>query len=76
MARLDAATKLEKLYFKSLEFLNQRLDLLRRVFDMLGLVIIPSHPAADRDGQRSSVEAPPFTVSKYVALVARTDGIR
>src|ERR1700738_1858423 len=43
---------------------------------MLGLAVIPSRPAADRDGQRSSVEGPPFTVSKEVALVTRTDGIR
>ena len=41
---------------------------------MLGLAVIPSRPAADRDGQRSSVEGPPFTVSN--ALVTRTDGIR
>jgi hypothetical protein len=76
VVRLDAATKLEQLCFKSLEFPNQRLDLLRRVFDMLGPAVIPSRPAADRDGQGSSVEGPPFTVSKEVALVARTDGIR
>src|SRR5262245_57826742 len=43
---------------------------------MLGLPVIPSRPAADRDGQRSSVEGPPFTVRKEVALVARTDGFR
>jgi hypothetical protein len=43
---------------------------------MLGLAVIPSRPAADRDGQRSSVEGPPFTVSKEVALVTRTDAIR
>jgi hypothetical protein len=43
---------------------------------MLGLAVIPSRPAADRDGQRSSVEAPPFTASKEVSPVARTDGIR
>jgi hypothetical protein len=43
---------------------------------MLGLAVIPLRLAADRDGQRSGVEAPPFTVSKEVALVARTDGIR
>jgi len=75
VARLDAATKLEQLCFKSLEFLSQRLDLLRRVLEMLGLAVIP-RPTADRDGQRSSVEGPPFTVRKEVALVARTDGIR
>jgi hypothetical protein len=76
VTRLDAATKLEQLYFKSLEFPNQRLNLLHRVFDILGLAVIPSRPAADRHGKRSSVEGPPFTVSKKVALVARTDGIR
>jgi hypothetical protein len=76
VARLDATTMLEQLYFKFLEFPAQRLDLSRRVFEMLGLAVIPSRLAADRDGQRSGVEAPPFTVSKEVALVARTDGIR
>jgi hypothetical protein len=75
VARLDATTMLEQLYFKFLEFPAQRLDLSRRVL-MLGLAVIPSRLAADRDGQRSGVEAPPFTVSKEVALVARTDGIR
>jgi hypothetical protein len=75
-ARLYAAPKLKQFYFKFLEFRTQRLDLLRRVFEMLGLAVIPSRPAADRDGQRSSVEAPPFTVSKEVTPVARTDGIR
>src|SRR5215467_13339539 len=43
---------------------------------MVGLAVTPSRPAADRDGQRSSVEGPPFAVNKEVALVARTDGIR
>jgi hypothetical protein len=43
---------------------------------MLGLAVIPSRPTAERDGQRSGVESAPFTVSKEVALVARTDGIR
>jgi len=56
-ARLDAATKLEQLYFKSLEFPDQRLDLLRRLFAVLRLAILPSRPAADRDGQRSSVDS-------------------
>src|SRR5262249_37188014 len=43
---------------------------------MLRLAILPSPPAADLDGQRSSVEAPPLAASKEVALIARTDGIR
>jgi hypothetical protein len=36
VARLDATTMLEQLYFKFLEFPAQRLDLSRRVFEMLG----------------------------------------
>ena len=74
--RLYATSKLEKLYLKSLEFPNQRFDLLRRIFDVLGLALTPSRPAADRNGQRSSIEAPSFTVSKEVAPITRTDSIR
>jgi hypothetical protein len=45
-ARLYAAPKLEQFYFEFLEFHTQRLDLLRRVFEMLGLTVIPSGPQA------------------------------